>query len=344
VRVNTLQLAQFRNFASRSFDFKELVLVVGPNGSGKTNLIEAIRMLSLMKSFRARSDQETIEFEKDYFRIEADFQPGNDEQKASKIALFLGKDELGGFRKGVKISGVTKRLTEAIGSIKTVLFTADELNLVGGPPIKRRHFMDFLLSQLDRKYLFALAQYKQVLRQRGELLNWIKLGQAAATELETWDPGLVEHGQYILGKRQKLVEFFNQILPEAMRLEPRFKLLSLETLKQSMAKDIALAATTVGPHRDDFELILNNKSLAKYGSRGQWRKAITLLKVAEVEYIFHISKEKPVLLADDLFSELDLTNRQLVEFRNVGQSIYTTPEISLVPEPLRKQAQIIELS
>lgn len=337
--LTSLKLTQFRNFSERSVDLSELALIVGPNGVGKTNLLEAIRMLSLMKSFRARADQEAIQFDKQFFRISGQLQ----EQKRSTMTLYLGKDEQGKLAKVAKIDGVTKRLTEAIGFVKTVLFTADEINLVAGSPQKRRHFLDFLLSQLDRKYLFALSQYKHVLRQRNELLNWVKLGQASSSDLEPWDEPLLEHGQYLIGQRQGLVDFFNQVLPEQLRVSPLFKLLSRETLSSSLPKDIQFSATTLGPHRDDFDLVLNNRSLQKYGSRGQWRKVVTLLKVAEVEYIFHVSKTKPVLLADDLFSELDLTNRQLVAFRNVGQSIYTTPEISLVPDAIKKQAQIIEL-
>lgn len=340
MKLTTLKLTQFRNFKGRIFEFADTAVVVGQNGVGKTNLIESIRFLSLMKSFRARSDQEAIQFEQAFFRVEGTIL---DDTKHT-VALYLGKDETNKITKQVKIDGNAKRLTEAIGFIKTVLFTADELNLVGGVPQKRRHFLDFLLSQLDRKYLFALSQYKQVLRQRAELLNWIKLRQASADDLATWDPPLLEHGQYILDKREQLAAFFNQILPQELRFEPKFAALSAEALQASRPRDIQFGQTTIGPHRDDFELALHGKSLQKYGSRGEWRRAVMLLKVAEIEYIFHVSGKQPVLLADDLFSELDLGNRQLVEFRNVGQSIYTTPEINLVPENIKKQAQIIELT
>lgn len=338
--LTNLKLTQFRNFKSLIFEFANTVVVVGRNGVGKTNLIESIRLLSLMKSFRARADQEAIQFDGAYFRVEGALLDDTNHT----VTLYLGKDEAGKLTKQVKLDGAAKRLTEVIGFVKTVLFTADELNLIAGVPQKRRHFLDFLLSQLDYKYLFALSQYKQVLRQRGELLNWIKLGQASAEDLETWDLPLVEHGQYILKQRQGLAAFFNQILPQELRFEPKFTPLNVEALHSSRRRDIELGATTVGPHRDDFELSLNGKSLQKYGSRGEWRRSVTLLKVAEVEYIFHISGKKPVLLADDLFSELDLGNRQLVEFRNVGQSIYTTPEVNLIPETIKKQAQVIELT
>lgn len=340
MKLTSLKLTQFRNFNNRIFEFADTVVVVGPNGVGKTNLIESIRLLSLMKSFRARADQEAIQFEQDFFRVEGTLLDDTNHT----VSLYLGKDETGKLTKQVKLDGAPKRLTEALGFVKTVLFTADELNLIAGVPQKRRHFLDFLLSQLDYKYLFALSQYKQVLRQRGELLNWIKLRQASADDLATWDPPLLEHGQYILGKRQELVAFFNEILPQEVRFEAKFTALSAEALRQSRARDIQLGATTVGPHRDDFELLLTGKSLQKYGSRGEWRRAVTLLKVAEIEYIFHVSGKQPVLLADDLFSELDLGNRGLVEFRNVGQSIYTTPEVNLIPEGLKNQAQVIELT
>lgn len=333
-----LQLHDFRNHHKLELEFGQVTILLGPNGVGKTNVLEAIRMISLLKSFRARAQSQLIAWGKEVARIVA---------KANDLTIELA---LTPAEKVIKVNGVPKTHAQALGVIKTVLFAPDDVGLFQGPPVLRRRFLDGILAQSDRPYLNALAIYQAVLRQRNATLAMIARSSASLNDLTAWDGQLVEQGQLIHKKRQQLIKRFNDELPAiheqasgkslGFEIKPTWSEISPELLAARAERDIILQSTSIGPHHDDFAVLLADKDVGRFGSRGENRTVVFSLKIAELNYL----GQDTLLLLDDIFSELDHNRRQRLQqlFKDY-QTIITTTDEHYISSDLAKTASLIRL-
>ncbi len=345
MRLTRLVLESFRNYLELELHLDApITALVGPNAQGKTNLLESIAFLALGKSFRASKSIETLQWDRPHGRIKGTL---DHEGKELELEVFLQRNPES---KKVKLASKVVAPKNYLGHLRVVLFTPDQLDLVSGSPSERRQFLDRLLMQLNGGYVEAFSQYQKILDHRNALLKQINLGRADVWELDLWDARLVEEAQKIWEKRQAFLTFLSARLVADYRqiAEGSDELaLQYETHQQDFDQrliahrdlDLRTGSTSVGPHRDDFTLLLNKKPLKETGSRGECRSAVLALKRAELEYIHQKTGEKPLLLLDDVFSELD-EHRQasLGELLTEYQTILTTTS----PDHLKglKNAQI----
>lgn len=332
MHLKALQLESFRNYESLSLDLSntKTLALVGQNAQGKTNLLESIAFLALGKSFRAQRSLDTLGWERPHGRIKGVVE---NKGKETPLEIFFQRSP---DTKKVKRHNKVVPPKEFIGQLRVVLFTPEHLHLVSGSPSLRRQYMDRVLVQIDALYLDALGQYRNILKQRNALLKRLQTGQAQKWELELWDAKLVSEAQIIWQKRREFLSFLQEkIAPLYSELAGKQQNLVLksnthedrfeERLIANQDQDIRFGSTSVGPHRDDFTLHLENKVLSEFGSRGECRSAILSLKMAEIEFIEARCKAKPLLLLDDVFSELDeARQKHLGKLLKECQSIITT--------------------
>lgn len=378
--LTSLTLQNFRSYAKATFTFSpDTTLILGPNASGKTNILEAVTLGTTGKSFRAERDREMIRWGEDVSRVLAevtnlDNSPspplrlrGGRGELATKLELVLTSGEVAGQKAPLKkylVNGVPRRQIDFVGNLRAVLFWPEDLELVTDSPSLRRRYLDSVLVQVDREYRRDLLSYERGLRQRNRLLDFINEGQAHRRQLIFWDQLLIRTGGYLTGKRGEYLNFVNtcHILPVTYHLVYDKSVISDSRLAQYAEEEVAAKATLVGPHRDDFIIQLRTQSselrakednytdLSKFGSRGEQRLAVLWLKLAELSYIEERSREagsgsaKPVLLLDDIFSELDPPHRQLVlDLIGKQQTIVTSADPHIIDEMNLKEAKIIRL-
>lgn len=298
--IHKLQLNNFRNFAKKKLEFSEGINVINAeNATGKTNILEAIVFLATGKSFKARKEEECIKYDEQVARITTD-----------GLEVVLTKDVENWPKKRLLINGVPKRLIDFVGNIKTVLFAPQDLELVTDGPSLRRNFLDTVLSQTDREYRRALGSYEKGIRQRNRLLLRIREENISRSNLLFWNQLLIKNGNYITERRHDLVEYINSL--GKCHLQYDSSIISEGRLEQYKNEEVASAMTLVGPHRDDFTFLRDDRDLSKFGSRGEQRMEILWLKLAEMAYIEQMTEVKPILLLDDIFSELDHCHRQII--------------------------------
>jgi DNA replication and repair protein RecF len=313
--IQKIKLTNFRNFSKKEIEFDEGINIIdAPNASGKTNILESIVFLSLGKSFKARKEEECIKYEENISRITTE-----------GLEIILTKNVEGWPKKRMLVNGVPRRLVDFAGNIKTVLFAPQDLELVTGGPSMRRNFLDTVLSQTDREYRRSIGSYEKGLRQRNRLLFKIREEGVSRNNLLFWNQLLIKNGNYITEKRRDFIDYVNSLNKCSLEYDP--STISESRLDQYKNEEIASATTLVGPHRDDFIFLLDNKDLSKFGSRGQQRMEILWLKLAEMAFIEKITNIKPILLLDDIFSELDHVHRKIVmESLNNHQVIITSAD------------------
>jgi len=348
--VLKIHLSNFRNFEDKLLEFSpKVTVIVGPNASGKTNILESLHLLSTGKSFRARVEEEMINYDEEISRAKGMFKNGIGE-KSSKVKLetVLTRGELGVgtakpekvARKRLLINGIGKRLIDFAGNFRIVLFGPWDLELVTESPSVRRRFLDSVLSQTDREYRRASLSYEKGLRQRNKLLFRIREENLSRSQLLFWDRLLIKNGNYLSQKREKFINFINKqpsLNEQNFSIEYDKSAISQARLEQYKNEEIAAATTLVGPHRDDFCFRVKNpgdkkaRELAKYGSRGEQRMGVLWLKLAELAYIKNETEEKPTLLLDDIFSELDQEHRKIVmKAVRDQQTVITTADPNFV--------------
>ena len=350
-----LELQNFRNYEKYSLNFDNLTILVGPNGIGKTNLIEAIWLLAAGRSWRTPHDWETIFWGKDFGKI---IIGKKQDEKKKTLELFLQKENVNGRpAKLYKLNGVKKRLIELLGEMPAVLFSPEAIQMIDGSPALRRRFLDIMLSQVDKKYALCLLDLNKILRERNKLLFYIKIGKSKEDELEFWDEKLIVLSKFLIKKRKEAIGFFNQRIGEVyqeisgkreeLRLryeasveEDKFN----EHLAAVREREIEQANTLYGPHRDDLEIILAERDITTFGSRGEYRSVVLALKILELEFLEEAKGERPILLLDDIFSELDKNRRMhLAKIVSGQQTIITTTDLDQIERGLREKAKIIEL-
>ncbi len=319
--VNSVKIKNFRNISDLNFTADNGVNVIyGENAQGKTNILESIWLFTGCKSFRGAKDNELIKFDEDFAKIGLNFSD-NVREKKSEILISDKK-------KTASLNGVSLRsAAELIGSFYAVIFSPVHLSLIKDGPSARRKFLDTALCQLKPSYAEHLAGYKRALIQRNALLKDIHLNSGLYDMLDTWDDQLAKYSAFVIKERLQYIdllsEYSKSIYSGISENKESFSvfysknklnedtsvkniyLSEIENLKNSRKEDIISKTTTVGPHRDDLEILINNVSARSFGSQGQQRSCALALKLGESEIIKKVTGETPVALLDDVMSELD---------------------------------------
>lgn len=336
--LNKLTLQNFRNYSQREFCFfLQATLIVGPNAIGKTNILEAIYLLATGQSFRAEVEKEVIREGSEVSRIIGDLD--------NKDQLEISWDSRERFQKLYKVNGVGKRQVDFVGHIFAVLFSPMDLEIVVNGPSIRRKYLDFVLSQVHKDYRVAAHIYERALRQRNRILKQAREEGLRASDiverLDYWNKLLIENGEIIHRERKSYLEFLSG---DQIQLHYDHSTITVERLAKYAVEEVGAAATLVGPHRDDFAIFEGKRNVRLYGSRGEQRLAVFTLKLGELEYIRKQTGTDPILLLDDIFSELDIENRHhVLDVIPKQQTIMTTTDLELIDKNYLKKAEVIEL-
>jgi DNA replication and repair protein RecF len=349
VQLRSLRLRNHRNYAQLDLNPGAGVNVfIGANGQGKTNLLEAVAMLALSSSPRSRRELELIGPVAPMSRIEAEVESEGIKAELA-ITLTLEGDRA---RRVIEVDGVRRRAFDLPGRFRVTLFWPDDLGLVKAGPELRRRFLNQMLVQVEPGYARALAGLKRVLEQRNSLLKKVAAGEEGEDVLEAWDQELVRIGGEVVAARAAAVL---ELEPEAARyhaeiaagehLEIRYEGPPenlAEAVHNSRAEDLRRGSTTVGPHRDDMRVVLGGQEARAYASQGQQRTAVVSLKLAEAALVTRRTGQRPVLLLDDVLSELDAERRAslLRQVAEGGQVIITSAEAGPFPPELMASAMV----
>ena len=364
--IKSVKLTNFRNFRTKEINFSpEITLILGPNASGKTNILESLSLLSTGKSFKAKVEEEMINYKKDITRLIGVLPQVELEAIITRGQIDIGADRPERApRKKLLVNGVPRRMIDFAGNFKTVLFGPWDMDLVTESPSIRRKFLDTVLSQVDREYRRSALSYEKGLRQRNKVLWDIRETGVGRDRLMFWNQLLIKNGNYITQKREDFIAFVNKnskdnkvINSVNYQLEYDKSVISGGRLEQYRNEEVAAATTLVGPHRDDFLFKvkgggqeLKERDLSAYGSRGEQRMGVLWLKMAELNYIEEegakagadASSARPTLLLDDIFSELDEEHKKIVmEVAGQQQTIITSVDEEFTKE--LKKIQKIDL-
>lgn len=322
--LSKLLLENFRSYNRQLFEFDPLVnLIIGPNGSGKTNILESIYFLASGKSFRSSSGSQLIHWDAPFTSVRGKISHKNEEPVEAEVQLIRDPQRVSLSRK-MLIDKVVKTRKNYLGILKTVVFEPEDIRLVNGSPTRRRDFLDSIFLTSEWRYAASLSQYHKALKHRNELLDLIRDGKASKTELFYWDQSLIKNADIIESYRQNFIRSANSFFTghsnqEIQNLSVRYiaSVVNQEKLDQNYQQELTQGYTLSGPHRDDFSLNSSvfstpDKNLAFWGSRGQQRLAVLALRLAQINYLEETYHQKPVLLLDDIFSELDPEHQQLV--------------------------------
>lgn len=358
--VDGLKVINYRNYEQAHLKFHPtLNIFIGDNAQGKTNLLEAIYVCSAGKSFRTKKDQELIKMDKDQSYIQVKLRKINGDVN---IEVRLNSDK----KKGIKVNQIhLLKISELLGNLNVVLFSPEDLKLVKEGPSERRKFMDREISQISNKYYYNLSQYNKILQHRNKLL---KHSKGKKIDLEVWNEQLASAGAEIIFYRRnfsKKISLLSKLMhrkitesKETLKIvyDPNIKIKEddevssikqkiLQKLEKAVDVDIYRGLTTVGPHRDDMKIIINDLDVKTYGSQGQQRTAVLSLKLAELELIKGEVGEYPVLLLDDVMSELDLSRQSYLinNLKNV-QTFITTTMLDNIKELSSENRSIFTIS
>ena len=323
--ISSLELADFRNIASLHMEFSQGTnILYGENAQGKTNILESLYMLSTTKSHRGVRDRDMIRFGREESHIRSLIMKGGIDYR---IDMHLRKNK----SKGIAINGQRiKKASELIGILHIVFFSPEDLGIVKNGPAERRRFMDMELCQLDASYLHNLNQYNKTVENRNRLLRDIYMFPDLKETLDVWDAQLVNFGSKIIESRRRFILALNGIVGEihgklsggrehlSLLYEPNTAAEDLEErLRFSRERDIHMKTTSTGPHRDDFSFMDGEIDLRRYGSQGQQRTCALSLKLSEIDLVKKMIGHRPVLMMDDVLSELD-SGRQNYLLNTIG--------------------------
>jgi DNA replication and repair protein RecF len=349
MKINTLHLTNFRNYEKAIIHFtKNTTILVGGNAQGKTSVLEAICFLAFTKSHRTTKDVYVIKNNAPFAKIQATVDLNVDKGQFDVVISKQGKK--------VKFNQIEiNRLSEYVGILNVVLFSPEDLDLIKGSPANRRKFLDLEITQISQKYIHHLQQYKKLLKQRNDLLKTLQRSSTSdKLLLDVITEQLIDHIKPVVKLRQL---FLSELIKEAtlqyQKLSSTEQKLELEYLPsisdnfkqvfyEKYEYDIASGKTNFGIHRDDFVILLNGKDIFYYGSQGEQRTAVLAIKLALVEHIKKVKGIYPILLLDDVFSELD-TKRQsklLSVINKDVQTIFTTTELKHINKNLFREVEI----
>ncbi|MBI2431204.1 MAG: DNA replication and repair protein RecF [Candidatus Levybacteria bacterium] len=337
-----LSLQNFRSYSKSDFTFSPYTtVIVGPNTSGKTNLLEAIYLLSSGKSFRAERDVEMIRFQEELARVK-----GKTDDSELEVVLTTQL-------KKYLVNGVSKRRIDFTDNLMVVIFAPADLEIVVDSPSVRRNFLDESISQVDREYRQALITYSKALRQRNALLDLAReKGVRNERQFTYWDQLLIQAGEVITKRREEFIAFLNSKEKDVFDFAAIYdkSVISKERLLQYKDAEMGAGVTLVGPHRDDFSVFMFNNmretthDMKLFGSRGQQRLVVLQLKLLQLIFMEEATGQRPLLLLDDIFSELDDAHIHLVsEIMDRQQTILTTTHKEFIDKKHLKEANVIEL-
>lgn len=325
--IKSIELKNFRNYEDLNISFDEGTnILYGDNAQGKTNILEAAYMSGTTKSHKGSKDKEMIRFGASEAHLRTVVLRG---EKEYQIDMHLKQNR----SKGIAINQVPiKRAAELFGILNMVFFSPEDLNIIKNGPAERRRFLDAELCQLDKIYLSDLMNYNKILGQRNKLLKDMVFRPDLSDTLPVWDMQLVETGKRIIKRRKQFVEELNEIVHDIhfrlsgekeelfIKYEPNIDDIFFEDeLNRAKIKDMKLCQTSVGPHRDDLLFSIGDIDIRKFGSQGQQRTSALSLKLSEIELVKKSIKDTPILLLDDVLSELD-SNRQNYLLNNISDT------------------------
>ncbi|WP_432406084.1 DNA replication/repair protein RecF [Wukongibacter sp. M2B1] len=361
--ISKLKIVNFRNYSSLDINLHEkLNIFIGNNAQGKTNILEAIYLTGFGKSFRTNKDKELINIGNDmaYVKVE-----GIKRYSEVSVEFRLWNNR----KKQIKTNGISlTKLSELLGNIYIVIFSPEDLKLIKGGPAERRRFIDREISHINKKYYYDIMSYNKVLLQRNNLLKNISYNRKLLKTIDIWDEKLVEYGTGVMFKRMEFINRLNSLsrlmhrkitdgkenleikylsnidIDNKSKYEEVYKNFK-EKLEKKIEIDIKRGFTTVGPHKDDLGVYIEEKDIRIFGSQGQQRTAALSLKLSEIEIIKGEVGEYPILLLDDVMSELDI-NRQNFLIRSLKnvQTFITITEIPELMVPIVKEANIFKIS
>ena len=346
--LDKIELTDFRNYLLQSFEFSTGVNVVwGKNASGKTNLLESIYLLSTGNSFRAKLIDEMVRFGQELGRVSGKI---SEAKETRDLEVMVTRGLVGGQRtlkRKYLVDGASKRRRDYIGLLPVVIFRPEDMDMLTGGPDIRRTFMDEILSQISEAYARSLSTYTQALRRRNKLLDAVREGLVSRYSLAFWDSLLIKHGLILIEEREGLVNYINSLwerseLFNQLKMVYDKSLISEMRLSQYKDEELAAGYTLVGPHKDDFRVVSDQRDLAIYGSRGEQRMTVLALKLGEIYFAEERGGEKPLLLLDDIFSELDQVHRKEVLRVMTGRQVVVTTAMKEDLE-LFVEAKVIEL-
>lgn len=383
--LKNLKLTGFRNFSKLDIDLGQTILLIGENAQGKSNFLESIYFLATTKSPRAEKDIQLIkegeagcfvegivsetgpvEIARGPVAAVSQVRPrslrslavvardlssapplADSAENSTKLEIGMQIREQGfGLEKRVKVNGVARRSVDYIGNLVVVHFSPEDINLVTGPPALRRWHIDLCLAQIDKLYKNSLTRYHEAVVSRNRILKRIKEGLSRTDELTFWSKQILDFGIVVSEKRRHFFETINDIKKTSQfKFDYQESLLTENRLQEYLGREIASASTLIGPHRDDFTFFFKNKNMAHFGSRGEQRTAVLDLKLSELEFIKQFKNTTPVLLLDDVFSELDTAHREyVIETTKNQQTIISAVENEQIPAKFLKSLQKINVS
>lgn len=355
MKITKLELNNFRNYKKKIFDnFSNLNIIIGKNGIGKTSIIEAIYLGSLAKSFKTNNEHLIIKNDSDYFRIKIyyfDYGP------KKNLEVFYDKDG-----KKTKInSKIQRKLSEFISQYRVIMLSPDELKLIKSSPNTRRNYLNIQISQLHKEYLYFLNNYNVLIKNKNDYLKKLMFNSNLDTRyLDILDEKIVEEGLKIYLYRKKYIDMINDYINDIFKKyqdnnEIKIKYISdyeindkeklLEVLRKNRKKEINIGMTSFGVHRDDYEFLQNGNSAKEYSSQGLQKLIVLAMKLSEVQIFVKEYEIYPILLLDDLFSELDEKNRNNI-FKSLDKEIQifiTTTDLKNINKRIIERAKIFDL-
>ncbi len=358
MKIRNLKLKNFRNYTDLDIEFNDrLNIIIGNNAQGKTNILEAIYFLSITKSNLPINDKNCIKKESLFTRITGNIEDTNG---SKKLQILMNANE-----KRLEVNNnEIKKHANYIGNLKVIIFNPDDIRLIKEAPSNRRKFINIEISQLYNKYLTTLNEYNMVLKQRNEYLKVIKTGKINEIYFDILNEKLVDLSKVIYDYRINFIDNLNKYIDKVyydiagyhglkikylpnidINDRDNFKEIMYTKLKTNYDREVYIGNTLYGSHRDDFSFVLNDNDLLLYGSQGQIKMAILALKLAEIDVFYEVGHEYPVLLLDDLFSELDVEKRnKVINYLNRDiQTIVTTTDLKNIDKRLIRKAIIYKI-
>ncbi len=350
MKINSIDIKNFRCIDHQNLTFDDLNIIVGNNGQGKTSLLESIYLLAFTKSHKTNAEKEVIQTGSDFCKIDAsmmiqdmNYHFGLSMTKTKKKVL-INNDE-------------QKKLSEYIGHINVVMFSPDDLRIIKGEPSIKRKFIDVELGQTSSIYIKDLLFYRTILKQRNELLKTLEV-DSDLTYLDVITDQLLEYAKRIIDARQEFIIAINKHInpihndlttdKESLKIvyKTKHKKSLKEELKAKYAYDIITGTTSLGPHRDDLVILVNEEDVSVFGSQGQQRTAVLSLKLGLIQFIYDMLGVYPILLLDDVFSELDAERlNSLVGYIKPNiQTFITTTDINLIKQDLISKAKLLQVT
>lgn len=364
MHIDQLKLKNYRNYEEIELSFDDKInVIIGENAQGKTNLMEAIYVLAFTRSYRTSKEKELIKWEKDFAKIEGKITKRN---RSFPLEIIISNQG-----KRAKLNHIEqKRLSDYVGTLNVVMFAPEDLTLVKGPPQIRRRFIDMELGQIQPTYIYHLGQYQKILKQRNYLLKQMQRKKDYDdTVLQVLTEQLVEHATILLEKRFAFIKLLRKwatpIHYEISRTKENLKIVynpSIDVLEdadkakiekvftekfESIRKnEIERGTTLVGPHRDDLSFFINDRDVKVYGSQGQQRTTALSIKLAEIDLIHHQVGEYPILLLDDVLSELDNYRQShlLSTIQGKVQTFVSTTSVDGIHHDTLKKAELYKIS